>query len=69
MKIQQPIYLLLVCCGILLVTSCSDYETYGEKKQEERDAISSYITANNIQVISQTQFAAQGDSPSVEKNQ
>jgi hypothetical protein len=69
MKIQQPIYLLLVCCGILLVTSCSDYETYGEKKQEERDAISSYITANNIQVISQTQFAAQGDSTSVEKNQ
>lgn len=69
MKIQQPIYLLLLCCGLLLVTSCSDYETYGEKKQEERDAISNYIAANNIQVITEAQFEAQGDSTSVEKNE
>lgn len=69
MKIQNPIHLLLLCCGFMLVSACSESETYGEKKQEERDAISSYISTNKIQVINESQFKAQGDSTSVEKNE
>ncbi|MGN1228909.1 MAG: DUF4827 family protein, partial [Prevotella sp.] len=31
--------------------SCDDYETYGERKEKERDAISEYIKSRNIKEI------------------
>ena len=45
--------------------SCDDYETYGEKKEKERDAIAAYIAENNIKVIDEATFIANGEKTSV----
>ena len=52
-----------------VLTSCNDYETYGEKKEKERNAISEYISKNNITVISEDKFKEQGQQTNVEKNE
>ena len=62
------IYMALLLAGICY-TSCEDYETYGDKKEKEQDAISRYISTNGIQVISESQFAAQGETTDTAKNQ
>ena len=49
--------------------SCDDYETYGEKKEKERDAIAAYIAENNIKVIDEATFTANGEKTSVENNE
>ena len=49
--------------------ACDDYETYGEKKEKERDAIAAYISENKINVIDEATFTAQGETTSVEKNE
>lgn len=40
--------------------SCDDYETYGERKERERDAINAYIKSNNIKEISEDEFVLKG---------
>ena len=42
------------------LTSCNDYETYGDKKEKERNAISKFISDYNIIVIDEDQFVRQG---------
>lgn len=49
--------------------SCDDYETYGEKKEEERDAIQAFIRDSMINVITETQFEAQGQTTDLSKNE
>lgn len=67
---MKKIYnLLLICCGILLFTSCNDTETYSDMKDAERDAINRYISTNGIKVISQSQFSAQGETTDLTKNE
>lgn len=61
--------MLLALAAALVFVSCDDYETYGEKKEKERDAISEYISTEKIRVIDEGLFHAQGDSTSVEKNE
>lgn len=58
-----------VAVAVALMASCSDYETYGEKKEKERDAISAFISDSSINVISETVFAAQDSTTDVSKNQ
>ena len=36
----------------VVVRSCNNYETYGDKKEKERNAISKFISDHNITVIS-----------------
>lgn len=60
---------LLVLTGVLLFAACNDYETYGDKKKKERRAISEFISKSNIQIISETQFHAQGDSTRLSDNE
>lgn len=55
-------------CAILYV-SCDDYETYGDKKAKERDAINRYISENGINVIDENQFEAQGHTTDTAQNQ
>ena len=50
---KKTTYLLLALIGLFLFTACNDYETYGEKKDKERDAISSYIAEQGINVINE----------------
>lgn len=49
--------------------ACDDYETYGEKKDKERDAINQYIADNDINVISETQFRSQDSTTNVDRNE
>lgn len=46
---------------MVLVTSCNNYETYGDLKKKERNAISRFISDSAFVVISETQFHDQGD--------
>ena len=55
--------------SILLLTSCNDYETYGEKKDKERSAISSFIARENITTITEAQFHANGNVTDTTKNE
>lgn len=53
----------------VVVSSCSDYETYGDKKEKERNAISKFISDHNITVISEDQFNKQGKTTDISKNE
>ncbi len=68
-RMKKPIYALLAVVAVLSFASCDDYETYGEMREKELDAISSYISSEGIRVISEDQFHSQGDSTSVERNE
>ena len=53
--------LLFICIAALAVlASCNDYETYGDKKEKERNAISKFISDYQIVVIDEDQFILQG---------
>lgn len=67
---MKKIYFLLIALtGLFLFQSCSDTETYAEKKEKENAAINQYIADKNIQVISEAEFKAQDYTTDVSKNQ
>lgn len=45
---------------LVALWSCDDYETYGERKEKERDAISEYIKSRNIKEITEDEFVLKG---------
>ncbi|MBR6867896.1 MAG: DUF4827 domain-containing protein [Prevotella sp.] len=47
--------------AILMAAACNDYETYGELKERERDAIDQFINDSGYVIISQDQFEEQGN--------
>ena len=65
-RLIYPLILVLVAIGYV---GCQDYETYGDKKAKERDAIERYIAANNIRVISESTFKAQGETTNLVDNE
>ncbi len=67
MKILK--FALAALAGLLLITSCSDTETYADKKKKERSAISRYIKNQNINVISEEKFFSQDSMTDVSKNE
>ena len=52
-----------------VLASCNNYETYGDKKEKERNAISQYISSHNITVISEDQFVLQGYVTNLNRNE
>lgn len=52
-----------------VLASCNDYETYGDKKEKERNAISKFISDSSIYVISEEQFNQQGQTTNLERNE
>lgn len=54
---------------IAAVSSCSDYETYGDRKDKERAAIKAFISDQKIKVISETEFDAHGQTTDVAQNE
>jgi hypothetical protein len=66
---KKSIFALLLLAGITLLGACSDYETYGELKEKERDAISQFIKDSAINVISETVFEAQGNTTDLSRNE
>ncbi len=70
--------------GVVLLTSCDEDETYAEQKDKERKVVAAFLERDlailneegdttcyvgKINVISEMQFEAQGDSTSLEKNE
>lgn len=68
---KRSVYTLLsmLMVLLLLLTSCNDYETYGDKKEKERNAIVAYIRNNNISVITESQFEQQDSTTDVGNNE
>lgn len=60
---------ILFVAAIFLFAACDDYETYGDKKKKERNAISKFIKDSSIVVINETQFENQGETTDVSKNE
>ena len=52
--------LLIIIAAIAVLASCNDYETYGDKKEKERNAISKFIADSSITVISEDVFVQNG---------
>lgn len=65
-KIQIAI---LALVGLAALFSCSDSETYADKKKKERTAINKFIADSAINVISESTFYAQDSMTDVSKNQ
>lgn len=62
-------WMLLSVCAIMLAASCSDYETYAEKKDKEKAAIKQFIADSAINVISEAQFKEQNYTTNTAKNE
>lgn len=65
-RIVCPV-MLLMCLMTLL--SCNNYETYADKKEQEQDAISDFISKEGIRVISEEEFTAQGETTDTTRNE
>lgn len=66
---KKSVFSLLALLALIVFASCNSYETYGDKKAKERDAISQFIIDRNINVISEAQFNSQGKTTDVGKNE
>ena len=62
-------YSLSVVAALLLISACTDYETYGDKKKKERKSISEFISDSAFNIITETQFNAQGNTTDVSKRE
>ena len=58
---KKSIYMLMMLVVLVLANACTDYETYGELKDKEREAISKFISDSSFVIISESQFHNQGD--------
>jgi hypothetical protein len=62
-------FILIVIAAVVLFSSCNDYETYGDKKEKERNAISKFINDSSFTVISEDQFVANGYKTNLERRE
>lgn len=68
-NMKRIVYSLFAVAAMVLFVSCDDYETYGEKKEKEREAIRAFISDEKINVISEKQFEAQEQTTDTVKNE
>ena len=66
---KRLIFPILALLAMIVLASCENYETYGDKKAKERDAIEKYISKEGIRVISEEQFKTQGETTNVADNE
>ena len=62
-------FLIILITLTAVLTSCNDYETYGDKKNKERNAIAEFIADSSIVVISESQFEQQGNTTNLARNE
>ncbi len=65
---MKKLLIILITLAAVLA-SCNDYETYGDKKEKERNAIAKFISDSSIVVISEDQFNQQGMTTDVARNE
>ena len=61
--------LLIIIAAIAVLASCNDYETYGDKKEKERNAIAKFINDSAFTVISEDQFVRNGYKTDLERRE
>ena len=61
--------LFIIIAFAAVLTSCNDYETYGDKKEKERNAIAKFISDSSIVVISEDQFNQQSYTTNLTRNE
>lgn len=66
---KKSVFFIIVIAAILLGSSCSNKETYADQKERERKAVNNFIVNKGINVISEIQFADQGYTTDVSRNQ
>lgn len=66
---RKIIPVVMALLAVAVFASCNDYETYGDKKEKERDAIRKFIADSSFVVISETQFHNQNDITDVSKRE
>lgn len=54
---------------VAVFASCNDYETYGDKKEKERNAIAKFIADSSIIVISEDEFVQNGYKTDLQRNE
>ena len=59
---------ILILVAVAL-TSCNDYETYGDKKEKERNAIAKFIADSAFVVISEDEFVKNGYKTDLSRNE
>ena len=59
---------ILILVAVAL-TSCNDYETYGDKKEKERNAIAKFIADSAFVVISEDEFVKNGYKTDISRNE
>ncbi len=64
---KKVLFIFIAIAAVL--SSCNDYETYGDKKEKERNAIAKFISDSSIVVITEDQFKQQGMTTDVSKNE
>ncbi len=64
---KKILFFMIALAAVL--SSCNDYETYGDKKEKERNAIAKFISDRSILVISEDQFNQQGYTTDVSRNE
>lgn len=69
MNMRKTILSLVALLCLASFTACNDYETYGEKKDKERDAINQFIADSLIVVINEAQFRSQDSTTNLERNE
>ena len=60
-------YIMILLAVVL--TSCNDYETYGDKKEKERNAIAKFIADSAFTVISEDEFVKNGYKTDVDRRE
>ena len=66
-EMKKFAYILIL--GIVTLISCNDYETYGDKKEKERNAIAKFIADSSIVVISEDEFVQNGYQTDLTRNE
>jgi hypothetical protein len=62
-------FVLIFVAIVAVLASCNDYETYGDKKEKERNSISKFISDYSIIVIDEDQFVRQGYTTDTARNE
>lgn len=62
-------FLLFMIAAIVVLASCNDYETYGDQKEKERNAINKFIADSSITVISEDVFNQNGYKTDLTRNE
>lgn len=62
-------YLMLSVMALAMTVACDNYETYGDKKKKERNAIAEFLADSAINVIQESAFNERGQVTDVSKNE